>query len=67
MFISFSSAIISFINSCWNFDLNYLCLVGVDSVDSVASFGVVSIGSAACAAAGSGVGSRVGILSTFLL
>ena len=46
-FISFSSAVISFINSCCNFDLDLLCLVGC--------------------VAGSGVRSRVGILSKFLL
>ena len=39
-FISFSSAIISFINSCRNFKLEFLCIVGVASVTG---FGVSSV------------------------
>ena len=39
------SAIISVISSCWNFNLDFLCLVGVTSI---ATFGVASAaGSAA--------------------
>ena len=50
----FSSAIISFINSCCNFNLDFLCLIGVASV---AGFGV---GSVATSGVGSAVGSGVG-------
>ena len=50
-FIYFSLAITSFINSCCNFNLDLLCLIG-----SVTSSGV-----------GSRVGSRVQILSKFLI
>ena len=58
---------ISFKNSCCNFNLDFLFLVGVASVGSVATFGVVSVGSAAGSAAGSAVGSHVGILSAFFI
>ena len=49
-FLTFSSSIISFINSCWNFNLDFFSLFG-----SFATF-----------VASSGVGSRVGILSILL-
>ena len=50
----FSSAIISFINSCCNFSLDFLCLVGVAFVDG---FGVGSFAtSGVSSAAGCGVG-----------
>ena len=55
--MSFSLAIISFMNSCCNFNLSSLCLVGVAYV---ADFGTGS-------AAFSVVGSRVGILSKFYI
>ena len=44
-------AIISFINSCWNFTLDFLCLVG----------------SFASSAVGSGVGFHLRVLSNFFL
>ena len=48
---------ISFLNSCCNFNLDFMCLVGVGSIFT---FGV---GSAALF----GVGSRVGYLSKFFM
>ena len=67
--MSFSSAIVSFTNSCCNFNLDFLCLVSVACVagfgaGSVATFGV---GFAAASAAFSGFGSRVGILSKLFM
>ena len=53
--MSFSSAIISFINSFCGSNLDFLCLVGV-----AATSGVVSV-------ATSGVGLHVGILSKFFI
>ena len=57
LLMSFSLAIISFMNSCCNFNLSFLYLVGVAYV---ADFGTGS-------AAFSVVGSRVGILSKFYI
>ena len=60
-YISFWSALILFINSCWNSNLDFLYLVGVASV---AAFGIGSVATSGVGSpVGSGVGSCVGIIS----
>ena len=61
LLICFLTTIISFINSCCNFNLDFLCLVGVASgtgfvVGSGGTFGSVA-----------GSGCHVGILSKFFI
>ena len=57
------------INFCFNFNLGFLCLVGVASIAGfgVGSAAVFGFSSASGYAAFSGVGSRVGILSKFFI